>query len=729
MIDLALCKQRLPMPGLLHSLGLGQHAVKSARCPWPQAHKHGDRNPSFGIFRNGNGWAWKCFICGSGDEVTFLERHFGLSTKDAIAKYGELAGVNRQETGTGIGAASRQRGSERKEVCGYEYHDETGKVLFQVVRYEPKDFCQRRPDGKGGWIWNLKGVRRVLYRLHTLAGASKVWLCEGEKDADNLAVLGFTATTNPHGAGNWRSEYSETLRGKDILIVPDNDAPGRDHAEQVAGALQGIAGSVKLVALPEVENGHPVKDVSDFIATFADKGKAAERLTIMAEGATGHRPAQAELTPGGTRGNVESDSTNSTIPQGVRADQLVVPELYYPAGSVIERFVDYCTAQIETPKHFIVAGVLTLLSILLNRRVHYRWGGKRIFPNLFQVCVGNSGVIRKSDGLVIVREFVHELCPEVLLADFTSHERFVECFAEKPVRAMIYSEGKNLIDLLNCKYGAALAGDMIRLYDCEPISSDFKGDKHKTEDGNTGTRVVAKDTFLTVLLGIIPDGWKMPEGNQVNGLMGRFELLYADKREHDILTEPPVLTEEREQLLKDFRLLMGLEGRMRLSEQAQKAWLSIQKENRKRLNENPSNQIASNLSRMPFTTLRVAMLYQIAMSGGLEISTDALELAYNYVDFCHRCYLFFSGEMQKTNFARLQERMVEVLRRNGGHCTYSHLFNRVSTHGECYAKTFRDALESLEGRGLVARPQNQNAKNPDVLLLDEGSHGTGTAAA
>ena len=159
---------------------------------------------------------------------------------------------------------------------------------------------------------------------------------------------------------------------------------------------------------------------------------------------------------------------------------------------------------------------------------------------------------------------------------------------------------------------------------------------------------------------------------------------------------------------------------MRLSDKAQRAWLLIQKENRKRLNENPMNQIASNLSRMPFTILRVAMLYEIVISGGLEISPDAIELAYNYVDFCHRCYLFFSGEMLKTNFGRLQERMIEVLRRKEGHCTYSHLFNRVSTHGECHAKTFRDALESLEGRGLIVRPENPNAKYPDVLLVDGG---------
>ncbi|MCS5585339.1 MAG: hypothetical protein NZ777_17740, partial [Pseudomonadales bacterium] len=50
----------------------------------------------------------------------------------------------------------------------YDYCDETGSLLFQVVRYEPKEFKQRRPNGKDGWVWNLEGVDPVLYQLPEL---------------------------------------------------------------------------------------------------------------------------------------------------------------------------------------------------------------------------------------------------------------------------------------------------------------------------------------------------------------------------------------------------------------------------------------------------------------------------------------------------------------------------------------------------------------------------------
>src|SRR5262249_55300681 len=127
----------------------------------------------------------------------------------------------------------------------YDYvYEAGGPVEFQTVRLTPKDFLQRRPDRMGGWIWDLKGVRRFLYRRPELVAADPaawVWVVEGEKDADRLVGLGLVATCNPMGAGKWRSEYAEDLRGRKVAIVADNDEPGRKHAEAVARSLRGIA--------------------------------------------------------------------------------------------------------------------------------------------------------------------------------------------------------------------------------------------------------------------------------------------------------------------------------------------------------------------------------------------------------------------------------------------------------------------------------------------------------
>ncbi len=177
----------------------------------------------------------------------------------------------------------KEQRDERKPriVATYDYTDADGRLIFQVVRFEPKDFRQRRPDGAGGWVWNMQGVERVLYRLPAVLKArdasETIYVCEGEKDADTLVGLGLCATCNPGGAGKWQASYNETLTGAHIVILPDRDEPGRKHADLVARALNGKAKSVRVVELPD-RDGRLVKDAHDWIGAG---GTAAELLELV----------------------------------------------------------------------------------------------------------------------------------------------------------------------------------------------------------------------------------------------------------------------------------------------------------------------------------------------------------------------------------------------------------------------------------------------------------------
>jgi AAA domain-containing protein len=169
----------------------------------------------------------------------------------------------------------------------YDYVDETGNLLFQVCRFVPKTFRQKRPSGSG-WIWDLKGVRRVLYRLpilfEAISNKRPVLITEGEKDVDTLVRLSFAATTNPGGAGKWHSGYNEFLRDADVILIPDNDDTGRAHMQAVATELNGIAKSVRILALP----GLPDKgDVSDWLAS-----NEADRLRTLIAEAPQYAPAK-----------------------------------------------------------------------------------------------------------------------------------------------------------------------------------------------------------------------------------------------------------------------------------------------------------------------------------------------------------------------------------------------------------------------------------------------------
>ena len=160
-----------------------------------------------------NGLAYCHSQCGRGWSILQLEQQLsGRTWKDC-----------RQEINSIIGRPVRGP-AKLTEVATYDYTDANGEFLFQVVRYEPKTFRQRRRvvrmDGTSAgisWEYNIKGISRVLYRLPKVKAAGQVLIVEGEKDVESLEKLGFVATCNPGGAcnhaGKWLKNYTECLEG------------------------------------------------------------------------------------------------------------------------------------------------------------------------------------------------------------------------------------------------------------------------------------------------------------------------------------------------------------------------------------------------------------------------------------------------------------------------------------------------------------------------------------
>jgi RecA-family ATPase len=149
-----------------------------------------------------------------------------------------------------------------KIVKTYNYTDANGTLLYQVCRLEPKSFRQRRPNGSGGWAWDLDGVTRVPYRLPELTkyNFGTVFVCEGEKDADRLAEHDLCATTV--ASGKWEGVDIDVFAGRDVMILEDNDGAGVKRARETATALHGTASTIRIVRLPDLpEKG----DVSDWL--------------------------------------------------------------------------------------------------------------------------------------------------------------------------------------------------------------------------------------------------------------------------------------------------------------------------------------------------------------------------------------------------------------------------------------------------------------------------------
>ncbi len=237
--------------------------------------------------KSGAGWACKC--------LSHEDDHASLSISELNGKILVKchAGCEQDEVIAALLAKNLwpETSAKKKIVATYDYVDAAGTLLYQAVRYEPKEFRQRRPDGKGGWIWNLQIIKRVIYNLPTVLKAVKVgenvFIVEGEKDVAALAKIGLTATTNASGAGKWRKEYSVCLKGAKAIILPDNDDPGRAHAQQVAQFLAGVAAEVKIIELPGLP---PKGDASDWIANGGNRDElqalCAKALSVRQTSAT-----------------------------------------------------------------------------------------------------------------------------------------------------------------------------------------------------------------------------------------------------------------------------------------------------------------------------------------------------------------------------------------------------------------------------------------------------------
>lgn len=291
-----------------------------------------------------------------------------------------------------------------REVARYPYRDRDGNLLFEVIRYLKPDgekvFRQCRPDGRGGMIWNLGGIERVPYRLPELLKAETVYLAEGEKDVHTLEGWGLVASCNPGGSGSsgLYEEWTDYFRGRHIVILPDNDEPGRRHAGAVAAALLSAAASVRIVELP----GLSVKgDVTD----WRDAGGTFERFHELTKAAA---PMDAEaLSDLRVRWGLAEEKPYQALPA---ADEWPKPEPIQDGLPPVEAFcedllpgsfrplVADVTERMQVPMDYPAVVMVLCLAGAVNRRAVIQPKandtGWVIVPNLWGGIIAPPGFMK-----------------------------------------------------------------------------------------------------------------------------------------------------------------------------------------------------------------------------------------------------------------------------------------------------------------------------------------------
>jgi len=276
---------------------------------------HEDNRSSLSVSEGDDG---KILVnCFAGCETAEILRSMELSWSDLRGPW------DSEESGNG---------SRRNHEHCYKYEDEDGNLLYEVVRKPPKKFVQRR-ETEHGTVWGLAAgeyvsrdgttwvrkksgdsesddgdfsirqfdeVKRVPYRLPEILEAVRngepVYVVEGEKDVHQLRDRGLTATCNPGGAGKWRREYASFFENAAMILLPDNDGPGRRHMEAVASTLVPVARSVKVVELPDLpEKG----DVSDWLEMGGTVGALESLVADCGECQIDDGDGHEELSDGG----------------------------------------------------------------------------------------------------------------------------------------------------------------------------------------------------------------------------------------------------------------------------------------------------------------------------------------------------------------------------------------------------------------------------------------------
>lgn len=230
-----------------------------------------------------------CNQCGAGDGFSLVMKVRGCDFSEALQLVAEVLDFETNGNKPDLG----------EPVQTFKYLDENGVLVYRVCRYDldtftdgkrDKMFLPWRPDGKGGWVKGLAGVRRVLKNLPTIRQSPEdlIVFHEGERcttAAIAESLLGCHTTTVGGSSAARKTDFS-AVKGRDVLICPDNDEPGGKYFRDVADlAHKAGAKSVRVLRLPNLP---PKGDVIDWLkaggtpaqfAALVDQAELVEAAT------------------------------------------------------------------------------------------------------------------------------------------------------------------------------------------------------------------------------------------------------------------------------------------------------------------------------------------------------------------------------------------------------------------------------------------------------------------
>jgi hypothetical protein len=385
----------------------------SLRCP-----AHDDQHPSLGMRVTDTG-------------VVLLNCRAGCDTNDVLAAVGR--------TMRDLFPDSQWDEDKGGIVAVYPYTDAEGTLLYESVRLVPKDFRLRQPDGFGGWLWHVRRVPRVPYRLPELVRVTPggmVFVVEGEQDADRLASLGLVATTNAMGAKwGWPAEWGAYFARLDVVVIPDNDEAGHKRARQVAECVRPHASAVRLLELPDLPSKKGA-DVSDWL----DAGHTVDELLDMVDAIT-------EQAPG---------PRIATYPPDEEQQPRNLPDEFWQSRPILAALRAWAHAQ-GVAAESVYAVVRARLAVLVSPVVRVDTGILTpVSLNLLTVLLGASGTYKTTAANLGPQVVDWGTRIDVFEATLGSGEGMAEAYLDPPVKGQRLRQQRMIGGLFTLDEGAVL---------------------------------------------------------------------------------------------------------------------------------------------------------------------------------------------------------------------------------------------------------------------------------
>lgn len=379
-----------------------------------------------------------------------------------------------------------------------------------------------------------------------------------------------------------------------------------------------------------------------------------------------------------TEGNPPPDesstfSTNST--GGIPSD---LSAAIYPEGSLLERYMDFARGQLESADSYILGAILPVMARVMGRKVWFPWGNERIYPNLFTILTGKPGD-RKTSAISLAQKLANLEVPDAgrvlppsafLTSSLSSESLFDEYDEERggcADKLLIEDEGGIFLgNITKSQYGERVGQRLLALYDCKPLSENFRRNTRDSNDDQPEGRRTINETSTSILLGATFNVANFRGAEIRGGLQRRFIYYLAEDHGRFMALPPDANADELLRIAgRLWRLKSHYRGAFKLAPDAVDLWTEIQKENRRKLKNAQGEAEAGRLNGEPMHILKVAMLFALSMEcnpHSLVIDVDDLDCASRHVAHCNASASFMEQIGERENIRSKAEILLARIR-------------------------------------------------------------------